>query len=144
MKIRILTFVGICILFGSFVACGAPNLKNEDDEGILSSLAGTYSSSEDEKAATLDLYQKKDGTYEGEITIESEGENVLYFSFTGQRNNQTIKYEDGVMVKLSYDADGEFTEDVLFEESEGKISVKEDLLVWKDENEGSLEFLSGQ
>lgn len=133
----------ICLsLILGLTACGVPNLKKDVEADIdNTAFTGIFNS----ETATLDLYQDAEGNYVGEISIEVDEDSAYYFSFTGQLNKNKLSYSDGTLRKLTYDENGDFSEESIYEGTKGTINKEGENYIWKDEKvEDSYSFEAGK
>ena len=123
-------------------ACGVPNMKNDEAaDGENTAFTGIFNSD----TATLDLYQDDSGIYVGEISIEEDDDTAYYFSFSGQVKNNRLSYSDGTLLKLTYDKDGDFLEESIYEGTNGTIKKEENNYIWKDDKvENTQRFVAGK
>ena len=59
--------------------------------------------------------------------------------------NNRLSYSDGTLLKLTYDKDGDFLEESIYEGTNGTIKKEENNYIWKDDKvENTQRFEAGK
>ena len=138
-KRTVFMLAAICIVVGMVLgACGVPNAANTS--GAADKFLGEW---QDETGKViLDVWKEDSGTLHGEICETAEENRVLSWSFTGTAGGNTFTYGECTYRVVTYDADWDATEEVVYTGGTGKLTRREDTLVWKDDQrENTGEFV---
>ena len=109
--------------------CGIPNAANTSK--AAEKFLGEW---QDESGnVILDIWREDSGVVHGEVCVTGVEDKVEAWSFTGSAKGDTLKYSECSHTVVTYNTDWEANEEVIYTGGTGKVSRKEDILIWEDD-----------
>lgn len=134
MKKRyVIAVIGVMMLLG---ACGIPSAKNAGTAVETTDFSGEWS---DEAGGdtVIDMWCDDTGLWNGEISRRDGDNRASFWSFTGSAKGNVIKYADMECIRGIYDDEGEVTEELVYENGSGSISITDGRMSWQDDMENA-------
>jgi hypothetical protein len=142
MKKKVLAAAFIAIALCA--SCGIPNAQNTASSASAAESAdfsGEWSE-EAEGFTVIDIWKDDYGLWHGEISRSDMDDSASFWSFSGTASGSEITYTDMKLIRGSYDEEGEVTEEAVYEDGSGVISLNDGKLYWRDDKENAAEGLS--
>lgn len=138
MKKRIL--ITAIILSSMICACGIPSAKNAASK-TPTDFSGEWS---DEAGGdtVIDMWSDESGLWYGEISRSDGYDRARFWSFSGSAEGNKISYDNMECICGIYDEEGEVTEENIYQNGSGSISITDGKMSWKDDMEGAGEGIS--
>ena len=118
-----------------FSACGIPSARNAASKAEVD-FSGEWS---DEAGGdtVIDMWSDESGLWYGEISKSDGFDRARFWSFSGSAAGNVIKYENMECIRGIYNEEGEVTEEIIYQNGSGSISITDGKMSWQDDIEGA-------
>ena len=129
-------FITIAFLMIFLSACGIPSANNTGSGAESVDFSGEWSD-EAGGSIVIDMWRDESGRWYGEISRSDTDYQASFWSFSGNAEGSVIKYDDMSCIRGIYDEEGEVTEEAVYENGSGSISITDGKMSWQDDVEGA-------
>ena len=127
------TFITAITIMMMLSACGIPSARNAASK-TPTDFSGEWSD-EAGGETVIDMWSDESGLWYGEISKSDGFDRARFWSFSGSATGNVIKYENMECIRGVYDEEGEVTEETIYQNGSGSISITDGKMSWQDDIE---------